>query len=70
MLKKSKILKGTLLGLGMMGVAVFACACGDEDKVEPQNPTKYIRQADETVDEYNEGVNQINEASDAMDNAE
>lgn len=70
-MKKSnelKELKRAFLIFGLMGVAVFTCACGDEDKVQPQAPTKYVREADETVDEYNEGVQQINETGDAMDN--
>lgn len=63
-------MKRYLAATVIIGISVVFCGCGDEDKVQPQAPTKYVREADETVDEYNEGVNQINETGDAVENAD
>ena len=63
----SKNVKNIMAFILMLGVSLAACGCGDADKVQPQAPTKYVREADETVDEYNVGVDQINKTGDALE---
>ena len=49
------------------GLAVVAWGCGDEEAVEPQAPTKYVKEADEAVDQYNENVEKLNQDGDKID---
>jgi hypothetical protein len=52
------------------GLAVVAYGCGAVKKEEPDVPTKYIKQADDAVDQYNEGVEQLNKTGDAVENTQ
>lgn len=53
----------------LAAMSAIVWGCGPVEKQEPQVPTKYIKQADETVDEYNENVDKLNQTGDSVDKA-
>ena len=59
----SKLTKRLTVIMFMCGASLLACGCGGQEKEEPQAPTKYIREADDAVDQYNENVEKINDNS-------
>lgn len=61
-----KGLKKLCVGVCMLGIAVVVWGCGDEEKVEPQAPTKYINEAHDAVDENNERVDEINQKANSI----
>ena len=64
-----KRLKRVLIVGAIAGISVFAWGCGDEEDNEIEPPTKYIKQADEAVDQYNEGVKQLEQTGDSVEDA-
>ncbi|MCR5702729.1 MAG: hypothetical protein K6G76_11375 [Lachnospiraceae bacterium] len=65
-----KMGKYVALGVAVIMVAVAACGCGAVKKEEPDVPTKYIDKADDAVEQYNEGVDQLNKTGDAAEGSE
>ena len=63
-MKKFKV---ALMMVSVMSVAFLVCGCGPVEKEEPNVPTKYIEQADDAVEEYNENVEKLNETGNSVD---
>ena len=63
-MKKFKV---ALMMVSVMSVAFLVCGCGSVEKEEPNVPTKYIEQADDAVEEYNENVEKLNETGNSVE---
>lgn len=63
----SKLTKGLTVIIFVCGVSLLACGCGSQEQTEPQVPTKYVKEADEAVDQYNENVEKINETGNSVE---
>ena len=63
-------LKKVLVVSMLAAMSAIVWGCGAVEKEEPDVPTKYIKEADDAVDQYNENVDKLNQTGDSVEKAE